>query len=73
MRKTILFLVSALFFTGCATQGGWQPTVDPYNDPNAAHIGRDMEDCRQYVISVLGRYIIGGSTCRFHSGPIMKR
>ena len=54
MKKIILFLALALFFTGCATQGGWQPTVDPYNDANAAHIGRDMEDCRYLAKSASG-------------------
>jgi outer membrane lipoprotein SlyB len=54
MRIKILFLVSALFFTGCATQGGWQPTVDTYNDPNAHRIGSDMEDCRYLAKSASG-------------------
>ncbi len=40
-----LVLVSALVLTGCATQTGWTPTVDPHGDPNAANIERDKMDC----------------------------
>jgi len=40
--------------TGCASQGNWSPTVDPYGDPNAANIGRDKVECRQLAKSSAG-------------------
>jgi outer membrane lipoprotein SlyB len=39
--------ILALCLSGCASQTGWTPTVDPYNDPNAARIQVDMMDCKQ--------------------------
>ena len=36
-----LISVVILIANGCATYGGYQPTVDPYNDP---HIGRLQQD-----------------------------
>jgi hypothetical protein len=39
-------LVTAAIATGCATYGGWQPTVDPYNDRNPAMIQQDTEQCK---------------------------
>ncbi len=43
--KLIAFMLSASL-TGCATYSGWQPTVDQYNDPNAASLPRDAEECK---------------------------
>jgi len=40
-------LASTLVVNGCATYGGWQPTVDPYNDPNPQAIQFDTEQCKQ--------------------------
>jgi len=58
MYKTLLaLLTSAVIMTGCASQGDWSPTVDPYGDPNAANIGRDKVECRQLAKS-------SGSTAR---------
>ena len=55
MYKTILAIViSAVIMTGCASQGNWSPTVDPYGDPNAANIGRDKVECRQLAKSSAG-------------------
>ncbi|CAL1241428.1 glycine zipper family protein [Candidatus Methylocalor cossyra] len=35
-----------LLLGGCATYSGWQPTIDSYNDPNAAMIPQDTEQCK---------------------------
>jgi len=43
-RITFLLLV-ALVFSGCATHGGYRPTVDPYGDPRADRIGQDLYEC----------------------------
>lgn len=55
MYKTIsAIMISAVVMTGCASQGDWSPTVDPYGDPNAANIGRDKVECRQLAKSASG-------------------
>lgn len=38
-------LLSALV-GGCATYSGWEPTIDSYNDRNAAAIPQDMAECK---------------------------
>ena len=49
MKKPLInfAFVGVLFLSGCASQTGWTPTVDTYNDPNAYRIGQDMEECKQ--------------------------
>jgi len=54
IRFSALFLISLMVLTGCASQGGWKPTVDPYNDPNAANIDRDTVECRQLAKQASG-------------------
>ncbi len=39
-------LASAAVVGGCATYGGWEPTVDPYGDRNPAMIQQDTEQCK---------------------------
>ena len=43
---SIVFITGALI-SGCYRYGGWQPTVDSYNDPNAYRINQDMAECKQ--------------------------
>lgn len=45
VRKSALLLLVALIFSGCASHGGYRPTVDPYGDPRADRIGQDMYEC----------------------------
>lgn len=49
----IVFIGSALM-TGCYSYGGWQPTVDPYNNPNAYRINQDIAECRQLASQASG-------------------
>ena len=51
-RKWLLAL--ALTVAGCATMGGYQPTVDPYNDPHAARIPSDEAECRDLALHASG-------------------
>jgi outer membrane lipoprotein SlyB len=44
----------ALTVAGCATMGGYQPTVDPYNDPYASRIPRDEAECRELALNASG-------------------
>ncbi len=50
MNKSAFYLSAlfTLFLSGCASQTGWTPTVDPYGDPNSYRINQDMEEC-QYL------------------------
>jgi outer membrane lipoprotein SlyB len=43
-----------LTLAGCATMGGYQPTVDPDNDPYASRIPRDEAECRELALSASG-------------------
>src|SRR5256885_13281284 len=44
----------ALTVAGCATMGGYQPTVDPYNDPYAGRIPHDEAECRELALQSSG-------------------
>lgn len=47
-KLTISALITgSLLLTACASQTGWTPTVDPYNDRNAYRIDQDMSECEQ--------------------------
>jgi len=55
MSKTIAgLIVGALLFSGCATRGGYEPTVDPYGDPRADRIGQDLYECRSLAYQSSG-------------------
>lgn len=43
----VLIATAALLLPACATQTGWTPTVDTYNDRNTYRLNQDMHDCRQ--------------------------
>ncbi len=49
----IVFIVSVLI-SGCYSQGGWTPTVDSYNDPNAYRINQDMAECKDLASHASG-------------------
>ncbi|MFQ5449652.1 MAG: glycine zipper family protein [Nitrospinaceae bacterium] len=53
-RVLLFFTLTSLILTGCASRTGWTPTVDPYNDPNAAYIERDKMECRQLAKQASG-------------------
>lgn len=63
---TSLGLAFALALSGCATQTGWAPTVDPYNDPNANRISADMVECKQLALQASG----GTSTEALKGGAV---
>lgn len=46
--------VIALGLSGCATQTGWTPTVDTYNDKNSYRLNQDMQECRQLAEQAAG-------------------
>ena len=43
--KFAFLLLVVFIFSGCASHGGYRPTVDPYGDPRADRIGQDLYEC----------------------------
>jgi uncharacterized protein YcfJ len=56
MKKltTSIVFIGTTLLSGCYSYGGWQPTVDPYSDPNAYRINQDMAECRQLASQASG-------------------
>jgi uncharacterized protein YcfJ len=55
MRRWVLVGTGAvLFWTGCATQRPWQPTVDFYGSSRGQYFSRDLEECRNLARQVSG-------------------
>jgi outer membrane lipoprotein SlyB len=56
MKKltTSFIFAGGLLLSACATQTGWTPTVDSYNDPNAHRINQDMTECQQLASHASG-------------------
>ncbi len=66
IRAIALALTATLGLAGCAEYGGYRPTVDTYNDPNAANLSRDEADCRE-----LARQASGGSAAQAATGGVV--
>lgn len=43
-----------LLLSACASQTGWAPTVDTYNDPNAYRVDQDMAACQRLASQASG-------------------
>ncbi|MDD2659704.1 MAG: glycine zipper family protein [Methylococcales bacterium] len=56
MKKltTSIVLIGGVLLSGCYSYGGYQPTVDSYNDPNAYRINQDMAECKQLASEASG-------------------
>lgn len=56
MKKltTSIVFAGAVLLSACASQTGWTPTVDSYNDPNAYRINQDMAECKQLASQASG-------------------
>ena len=54
--RNVLFYtgIILIMLAGCASQTGWQPTVDPYNDPRAAYVNQDLVECKMLAQRVSG-------------------
>lgn len=57
--KILSIAATAIVLTGCYSYGGYQPTVDTYNDPNAYRLNQDAAECRQ-----LAEQAAGGGTVK---------
>lgn len=47
-------IIASLLLSACATQTGWTPTVDTYNDPNANRLNQDLAECQQLANQASG-------------------
>ena len=56
MKKSSLSssILGSLLLSACASQTGWTPTVDAYNDPNANRLNQDMAQCQQLASQASG-------------------
>jgi outer membrane lipoprotein SlyB len=56
MKKltTSSVFIGSILLSGCYSYGGWQPTVDSYNDPNAYRINQDIAECKQLASQASG-------------------
>jgi outer membrane lipoprotein SlyB len=52
--KISIISFTGLLLSGCYSAGGWTPTVDSYNDPNARYINQDMQECSQLADQASG-------------------
>ncbi len=59
--KRAVALAAAVLVAGCASHTGWRPTVDTWNDPNAAYISRDEADCRALAQQASGNTVGEGA------------
>ncbi len=53
MRRTLVWSLVCLWLTGCATYGGWEPTVDT-RVSRSETLARDLSECKQLAKEVGG-------------------
>jgi len=53
-KFSVIMLAGGLLLGGCATEGGYQPTIDTYNDVNADRRYRDLAECKQLAEQASG-------------------
>lgn len=53
-RSMLFPAVTMLLLNGCASQTGWTPTVDTFNNPNAWRLNQDMRECDQLARQASG-------------------
>jgi hypothetical protein len=56
MKKlsTSFIVAGSLMLSACASQTGWTPTVDTYNDRNVGRISQDMAECKDLASQASG-------------------
>jgi hypothetical protein len=47
MRRLIAWGMIAFWLNGCASYGGWEPTVDPRADTHPDTLNRDLAECKE--------------------------
>lgn len=54
MNKLIAVGMAALWLGGCASYGGWEPTVDPRADAGKETLNRDLAECKELASKASG-------------------
>ena len=54
MRTLIAVSFIALWIAGCASYGGWQPTVDPRAGTSQDMLNRDLAECKDLASKASG-------------------
>lgn len=54
MSRLIAVGLVALWLGGCASYGGWQPTVDTSRDSHKNTLDQDLADCKELALKASG-------------------
>ncbi|MBI3810532.1 MAG: hypothetical protein HY284_08780 [Nitrospirae bacterium] len=54
MNRMIAMSLVALWIGGCASYGGWEPTVDPRAGANQDTLNRDLAECKDLASKASG-------------------
>jgi outer membrane lipoprotein SlyB len=54
MRTLIAVSIVAIWFGGCASRGGWQPTVDASRDAHKDTLEQDLAECKDLASKASG-------------------
>ncbi len=54
MHRLIALGIITLWLSGCASYGGWEPTVDPRAGVNKETLDRDLTECKELASKASG-------------------
>src|SRR5438445_3793784 len=54
MTRLMAVGMVALWISGCASYGGWEPTVDTSRDMNRDALARDLAECKELASKASG-------------------
>lgn len=54
LRHMVIAVAGLALLPSCAQMTSYQPTVDPYGDPNAYRLNQDMQECQQLASHASG-------------------
>src|SRR2546422_9797197 len=54
MTRLMAVGMVALWISGCASYGGWEPTVDASRDMNRDTLARDLAECKELASKASG-------------------
>ena len=54
MNRLIAAAIGTLWLSGCASYGGWEPTVDPRTGATKETLDRDLTECKELATKASG-------------------
>ncbi len=54
MTRLMAVGIAALWLSGCASQGGWEPTIDTGRDAHKATLEQDLAECKELASKASG-------------------